>query len=87
VSYVWLHENEDDGVVDAIRSGDILDDEDVVKTRVREGSTLGEARRKFGGVDENLIAVVDPNEEFIGVLSREEVNSELLTRLMEESRG
>lgn len=85
VSYVWLHDGEEDGVVDAIRSSDILDDEDVITTRIQEGSTLGEARRKFKSVDEHLIAVVDSNEGFIGVLTHEEVNSKLLTQLMEGS--
>jgi hypothetical protein len=82
VSYVWLHDDEVDSVVNAIRSGDILDDKDVIKTRIQDGSTLGEAKRKFNNVDENLLAVVDSNEGFIGVLTHEEVNSKLLSRLM-----
>lgn len=84
VSYVWLHENEGDDIVSAIHSGDILDAEQVVKTRIQEGSTVGEARRKMEAVDENTLAVIDSNDRFVGVLTNEEVTSRLLTRLTKE---
>lgn len=86
VSYVWLHRDES-GVVAAIESGDILDDENVIKTRIQEGSTLGEAREKMEAVDRDILAVVDTDDEFVGVLTREDVTSKLLGRLMGHREG
>jgi len=70
--------------VDAIRSGEILEAEDVSTTRIEEDSTSGEAKQKMEAVDENPLAVVDQNDWFMGVLTYGEVTSKLLARLTRE---
>lgn len=100
VSLVWLHEDEEKGlhedeengdrdvaaqdVVDAIASGDILNADKVIKTRIQEGSSLGEAIRKMEMVEENSLAVVDEFEHFVGVLTREGVTGQLLAQLVDD---
>lgn len=69
--------------MDAIHSGGIGHAENVITTRIQDGSPLGEAKRKLDAVDEDRLAVVDPNDKF-GGLSNEAVTSELLTRLARE---
>lgn len=97
VTYVWVHDADDgdhpgtagsgDDIEAAIRDGDILDAASVITTRIQEGSTLGEARRKMKDTDSDILAVVDSDEEFVGVLTSENVTSQVLGRLMGEQEN
>lgn len=97
VAYVWLRAGDDGGgqgtgddgdpVVTAIRDGEILEEETVIKTRIQVGSTLGEAMRKLDATDSDTLAVVDTDDEFVGVLSSENVTSQVLGRLMSDGTG
>lgn len=82
VSYAWLQGGENGGIEGAIRSGLILDADSVVKDRIYDGSTLGEARQKLDAADGDSLAVVNTDDEFIGVLTRENVTNQILSRVM-----
>lgn len=88
VTYVWRLWDEDDAdVVDAIRTGRVLEAASVVRARITDGSTLGEARRKLQAADADQLVVVDHDDRFVGVLTREAVVTTLLERVTGRQGG
>lgn len=87
VAYVWLQDTENGGIEGAIRNGLVLDADSLVTDRIYDGSTLGEARQKLAAADGDSLAVVNTDDEFIGVLTRENVTNQLLTGVMGNLMG
>jgi hypothetical protein len=72
-------------VVPLLENGEILELPGVVTGFVPVGSTNQQALVEMDRIDTNTLAVVNQREEFVGVITQEEIVRKVLTKVMREA--
>lgn len=72
-------------IVTNLESGQILEDPKIIKSSVQIGSTNQQALSEMERVGENILAVVDRHEKFVGVITQEEIVRKILTKVLREA--
>jgi hypothetical protein len=72
-------------VVPLLEDGRILELPKVVTAFVPVGSTNQQALAEMDRVDANTLAVVDQREEFVGIITQDEIVRKVLTKVMREA--
>lgn len=70
-----------------IESGAILDAAGTITTSIPRGSTTQEALQAMHDTNETKLAVVDDNQQFLGVLTQDRLARGMLLKLFRESRA
>jgi uncharacterized membrane protein len=75
----------EDKIVEKIETGRILEDSRILKKSVQIGSTNQQALIEMERVGQNILAVVDRNEKFVGTITQEEIVRKILTKVLREA--
>jgi hypothetical protein len=73
-------------VVPLLEDGRVLELPEVITAFFSVGSTNQQALVEMDGVDTNTLAVVNQREEFVGVITQDEIVRKVLTKVMWEAQ-